>query len=233
MRAPPWRVERHARLPSTQSLVAQRAAAGEAGGLAILADRQEGGRGRAGRAWVSAPGNLHLSVLLRPDAPASALPGMALLAGVALHQAASREAEVRLRWPNDLMRGEAKAAGILAEAQTDSGRIAHLILGFGVNLALAPALPDRATAALGAVPPERFAHALLAALGSWLDRHAAEGLAPVLRAWMEAGPAPGTPLAIRQGDRLVEGRYHGLAADGALLLAQEGITHRILAGEAE
>jgi BirA family biotin operon repressor/biotin-[acetyl-CoA-carboxylase] ligase len=231
--APAWRLERHARLSSTQSHVAARAEAGEAAGLAVLAERQDAGRGRAGRGWVSAAGNLHLSVLLRPDAPARAAPGFALLAAVALHEAASPHADVRLKWPNDLMRAGAKAGGVLSDATLAGERIAHLVLGFGVNLAVAPPAAGRATAALGAVAPERFADSLLDALARWLERHAAEGLAPVLAAWMAAGPPLGAPLAVRHGDTLLEGRYEGLDPDGALRLCRDGLTHRFHAGEAE
>jgi BirA family biotin operon repressor/biotin-[acetyl-CoA-carboxylase] ligase len=231
--APAWRLERHARLPSSQTHVAARAAAGEPAGLVVLADGQDAGRGRTGRGWVSEVGNLHLSVLLRPDAPARDAPAFALLAAVALHEAAAAHADVRLKWPNDLMRAGAKAGGIISEAGLAGERIGSLVLGFGVNLAVAPVVPGRATAVVGAVAPEHFARSLLHALARWLDRHAAEGLAPILAAWMEAGPELGQPIAVRQGDRLLEGRYEGLAPDGALRLARDGLVLRVHAGEAE
>jgi BirA family biotin operon repressor/biotin-[acetyl-CoA-carboxylase] ligase len=232
--APRWRIEIAEEVPSTQTLVAARAEAGEEAGLALLARRQSAGRGREGRAWRSPEGNLHLSVLLRPAAPARALPQLALLAAVALHDAARPRAPVRLKWPNDLMLGEAKAAGILAEAALDAaGVVRHLVLGIGANLAAAPPLPDRATAALGPEPPEDFARRLLVSLAAWLDRHAAEGFAPVRAAWMAAGPPPGAPLALRRGDRRIEGRYQGLAEDGALRLEVGGRVLDLHAGELE
>lgn len=234
MSAPPWRIEIAEEVPSSQTLVAARAEAGEAAGLALLARRQSAGRGREGRAWRSPAGNLHLSVLLRPAVPARALPQLALLAAVALHEAARPRAPVRLKWPNDLMLGEAKVGGILAEAALDAaGGVRHLVLGVGVNLATAPPLPDRATAALGAEPPERFAWRFLSCLGAWLDRHATEGFAPVRAAWMAAGPARGAPLALRRGDRRIEGRYQGLAEDGALRIELDGRVLELHAGELE
>ena len=226
-----FRLELFDTLPSTATLLAERAAGqGEAAGLAILARRQTAGRGTHGRAWQSPPGNLHLSVLLRPAAPAREAPQWALLAAVALHDAAG--ATARLKWPNDLMLGEAKAGGILTEsATTADGMIDWLALGIGVNLAHAPELPGRATAALGAEPPEEFATRLLAAIATRAETHATSGFAPIRAAWMQAGPPLGAPLSIQQGVSRVNGRYEGLSPSGGLLLAVEGRVMEFHAGE--
>jgi BirA family biotin operon repressor/biotin-[acetyl-CoA-carboxylase] ligase len=226
-----FRLEVFDTLPSTATLLAERAAGqGEAPGLAILARRQTAGRGTHGRAWQSPPGNLHLSVLLRPTAPAREAPEWALLAAVALHDTAG--ATTRLKWPNDLMLGEAKAGGILTEsATTADGMIDWLALGIGVNLAHAPELPGRATAALGAEPPEEFATRLLAALAVRAETHATSGFAPIRAAWMAAGPPLGAPLSIQQGVSRVNGRYEGLSPSGGLLLAVEGRVMEFHAGE--
>ncbi len=84
-----WRLSVHEELDSTQDLLLRHAEAGAAEGLALLARRQTRGRGREGRAWSSPAGNLHLSVLLRPPVPARAATGWALLAAVALAEAAA------------------------------------------------------------------------------------------------------------------------------------------------
>lgn len=231
-----WRLEVHAALPSTSDRIASAADAGEAAGLAVLAHRQTAGRGRAGRGWASPPGNLYLSVLLRPDGPARASAQWALLAGVALIEAA-REFDpepgaLRLKWPNDLLRHGAKLAGILAETSlAPDGSLAWLCLGIGVNLAHAPALPDRPTACLGgAVVPEAFATRLIGRLDHWCRRQAAEGFAPVRAAWAGFGPAIGAPLELRGGP-VTGGTFAGLAEDGSLLLVADGQTHMIRAGE--
>ena len=225
----------HQALPSTQSLVTELAERGEPAGLAVLARRQTAGRGRAGRVWQSEAGNLHLSVLLRPGGPARDIAGYALLAAVAVHDAASQHAPgraLRLKWPNDLMEDGAKLAGILAEASLDErGGIAHLVVGFGVNLAHAPEVEGRAVGFLGAMLPEDFAGTLLERLGFWQDLRLAEGFAPIRAAWIERGPALGSPMTLRQGDNPVPGRYEGLAEDGGLLLATAGRLHAFHAGE--
>ncbi len=134
-----------------------------------MARRQTTGRGRSGRTWRSLDGNLHLSVLLRPDTLRH--PGhFALMAAVALADATrphlADPAALRLKWPNDLLLGGDKLAGILLEAG-ESPR-PWLVIGFGLNLRVAPADPARETAAIGktAPPPELFAIDVLKSLGS-------------------------------------------------------------------
>ena len=225
-----FRLTIHESLPSTATLLAELAERGEPEGLAILARRQTAGRGTHGREWESPAGNLHLSVLLRPRGPMREAPQWALLAAVALHQAAGPQ--TRLKWPNDLLLNGAKAGGILAEtAATPDGRIAWLTLGFGVNLAHAPELPGRATAALGAEPPEDFATRLLAALAEWYARRLRENFAPIREAWLAAGPEHGAQLSVLRGATRLAGRYEGLSEDGGLLLATGGRVHALHAGE--
>ena len=218
-----WRLQVHESLPSTQGLALELAERGEAGGLAILAHRQTEGRGRAGRPWQSRPGNLLLSVLLRPAGPAREIAGHALLAAVAVHEAALRhvpERALRLKWPNDLMEGDAKLAGILAEAALDpAGGIAHLVLGFGVNLAHAPEVEGRAVGRLGPIPAEEFCATLLGRLAYWHDIRLERGFSPIREAWEERGPPRGTVLTLQQGDNAAIGSYEGLAEDGGLRLA--------------
>ncbi len=233
-----WRIAVLEEVASTADVLAVRAAAGEPEGLAVLARRQAAGRGRAGRQWSSPNGNLYLSALLRPGTPAREAPQWSLLAGVALAEAAQEiapQALLRLKWPNDLLRDGAKCAGVLAEtALAEDGTLAWLGLGFGVNLAHAPALPDRATAHLAtAEQPEAFAHRLLARLVHWQGRQRAEGFAPVRTAWQAWGPALATPLQLRQPQGHLLGTYAGLAEDGALLLNINNTLRRITTGEVD
>ena len=104
-----WRITLLEEVASTADVLAAHAAAGEPEGLAILARRQHAGRGRAGRQWASAEGNLYLSVLLRPGTPAREAPQWSLLAGVALAEAA-QEPHAR-RPPRRETTGDATRAG--------------------------------------------------------------------------------------------------------------------------
>ncbi|MBY0335023.1 MAG: biotin--[acetyl-CoA-carboxylase] ligase [Acetobacteraceae bacterium] len=232
-----WRLQVFEALPSTQNLVQKLAEAGEPAGLAVLARRQTAGRGQGVRVWASPAGNLHLSVLLRPRGAARDLPGWALLFAVALREAASElvpAARLRLKWPNDLLLDGAKCAGVLTEAElAEDGSIAQIVAGFGVNLAHAPALEGRETAALGDADVEGFARVLLDRIAAWTRIRLTEGFAPVRAAWIAAGPERGALLTLKRDGAGVTGRYEGLAEDGALLLSTGGRVHAFHAGEIE
>lgn len=232
-----WRLEIHPELPSTSSHLIALARDGAPDGLAALALRQTAGRGQGGRRWNDVPGNLALSLLLRPRHPARHAPQWGLLGGVALAEAARAvdpEPEaLRLRWPNDLLRHGAKCAGILTEsALFPDGRLAWLVLGFGVNLAHAPVVAGRATTRLGrAEAPEAFAARLLDRVFAWRRVRDAEGFGPVRDAWAAHGPARGQRIAARCGHGMVEGGFAGLGEDGSLMLATGQGALRVASGE--
>ncbi|MBU8547070.1 MULTISPECIES: biotin--[acetyl-CoA-carboxylase] ligase [Roseomonadaceae] len=233
--APPagWRLRVHESLSSTSDLLKQLAEAGEPEGLAVLARRQSGGRGRDGRVWESPVGNLYFSLLLRPGGPARDAGKWALLAALVMAEGVApftpNPAELRLKWPNDVLLGEAKLAGVLCEsAATPAGELDWLIMGIGVNLAAPPALPDRPTASLGAIPPEQVAVSMLFALERLRGLWRVEGFDAVRAAWMARGPALQAPLTLRGGR---SGHYAGLAEDGSLLLATEGRVQAVTTGE--
>ena len=212
---------------STNEDLAALARAGAAEGTWLRADRQTGGKGRQGRAWHSPVGNLYASTLvrLRPaDPPAATL---ALAAAVALHEVAAAlapEAGIRIKWPNDLLAGGAKLAGILLERADEA-----VIVGFGVNLAHFPAdttRPATSIAALaGAAPePATFLDLLAEAFARWLGRWRSEGLPPVRTAWLAAAHPLGSALASGEG----EGLFDGLEPDGALRLRLADGTRRVI-----
>lgn len=194
---------------------------------ALMARCQTQGHGRLGRPWSAPDGNLALSVLLRPQS--LRWPGhWSLLAAVALLDAIRQTVPaadgLRLKWPNDILRHQAKLAGILLESGT--GRAGPwLVLGFGVNIASAPRIPGRRTASLdAATTPDVMARALLHALATWRTRYATEGFAPIAAAWLAAGPAAGDPIRLANSPDEV-GHFDGLAHDGALCLDDGRVIH--------
>ena len=190
-------------------------------GIWLRAERQSGGRGRHGRAWISPPGNLHASTLVRLQAEDPPAPTLALVAAVTLHEALSPHAPAaRIKWPNDLLVDGAKLAGILLERQGEA-----VIIGFGVNLAHRPEGLDRpATTVDGAITPDALLGHLATGFEAWLARWRAEGVAPVRATWLAAAHPIGTPLTTADG----EGTFDGLDETGALRLRLADGTLKII-----
>lgn len=204
----------------------------------LVADRQTGGRGRAGRTWFDGLGNFMGSTVASIASGDPPAPTLALVAGVAVHRAIGALAlglrDVWLKWPNDVLIEGAKLGGILLERQGEA-----VVVGIGVNLAAAPDLPDRPSASLrGAgveIARDAFAGSLAtqwaSALASW---H--RGDWPALRAeWLERAHPLGTRLMVRDaGGQPIEGTFAGLEPHGAALLRlADGTTRAIHAGEIE
>lgn len=200
-------------------------------GLWLRADSQSGGRGRSGRSWVSPPGNLYASTLVRLRQGDPSAPGLALVAGVALQEVASAYAPDRtlqLKWPNDLLCDGAKLAGILLEREGDC-----VVAGFGVNLAHHPEQLDRPATNLGGVAPAAFVEDLAAAFARWRMRWSEEGLGPIVARWADRAHPVGTALLVRTGDEPgLAGLFAGLDSHGALRLRlADGTTRVIQAGD--
>jgi BirA family biotin operon repressor/biotin-[acetyl-CoA-carboxylase] ligase len=222
----------------------ERARDGAAPFTAILAGAQSAGRGRQGREWISAPGNLFLSVLLRPPARFADAGLIPLAAGVAVSEALDAfGVRARLKWPNDLVVAEKKIGGLLAEATSAGEGVESVVLGIGVNLSLDPAaapaeLRDGITSVKvesgRAVSPEEAAAETLARVAVWYHALARDGAATVLAAWRARSVAWwGRPVEVRSGQRLVRGVALGVDERGALLLDLEGGTRAaLLSGEA-
>lgn len=227
-------------LASTSDEARRRARDGAPEGTLVMARVQTAGRGRQGRTWVSQPGNLHLSLLLRPEAPMARAAQLGFAAGLAvadaIHAFASKGA-VTLKWPNDVLLDGRKAAGILLESEGDAaGRVAFVVIGIGVNLAASPADTEfpatSLKAAAGNAPtPEAFLAMLAPALALWYERWRADGFAGLRQAWIARAAGLGQALRARLPGETVEGRFAGLDDDGLLLLDAPGGRRRIAAGD--
>ncbi|WP_454882679.1 biotin--[acetyl-CoA-carboxylase] ligase [Sphingomonas oryzagri] len=219
---------------STNDEVLALAQAGAPEGVWVRAEQQRGGRGRQGRAWVSPPGNLYASVLVRLQPHDPPAPSLALVAAVAVAETVEAFGAVpKIKWPNDLLVDGAKLSGILLERAGDA-----VVAGIGVNLAHHPEDIDRPAtslaASLGHAPePDTFVTALADAFARWLYRWRAEGLAPVRASWLEKAHPIGAALAVRLPDgSSLDGLFDGLDATGALRLRlADGQVHVIHAAD--
>ena len=183
---------------------------------------------------MSAPGNFYGSTLveLRDNDPAAQ--SLSIAAGLALVEAVDAAVPgqaLMLKWPNDLMLLGRKLAGILLERS--GGRVA---VGFGVNLASAPVLPDRQSAALGGqMTPEAFAPLLAGSFTRLLELWRRSEPPLLVQAWLARAHPVGTRLTVHSGPHeKISGRFDGLEVDGALRLRREdGLVDLIRAGDVE
>ncbi len=202
----------------------------------IWSRSQTAGKGRRGRTWVSEPGNLYCSLVVKPGCPAAVAVQLGFVAANAVAATlASRLPEghaITCKWPNDVLVEGRKAAGLLLEA--DGGR--DLVVGIGVNLAHHPENTDFPATSLahegaGEIPVgdflETLCGAFLAGLLAWRNL----GFAPVRRAWLDRAHGLGAPVAVRLERETLHGTFKNLDGDGALVLDQGGRERLITAGD--
>lgn len=227
---------RHQELDSTNSEARRLAEAGEGGPVWIRAERQSAGRGRRGRAWDAGKGNLAATLLLRPAVPAAIVGQLSFAAALAVADMAAcfaPDAAITVKWPNDVLAGGRKLAGILLEGDAGAGWLA---IGIGVNLASFPEgteFPATSLAQQGITPPlpdealsllaSRFAH--------WYDCWMSEGFQSLRAAWLARAAQLGAPIRARLPHETQEGVFEGIDDGGALLLNQGGRLRAIAAGE--
>ena len=239
--APPfgWRIDSLDTINSTNAEARRRGAAGDPGRLWIVAVEQSAGRGRRGRSWVSPRGNLHASALLIDPCPQTRSPQLGFVAGVALVRAA-RDLEAgraRLKWPNDLVIGGAKCAGMLLEGSALPDRRLACAVGIGVNCLHAPEGVGYPTATLTrddgrAIEASELVERLAARFDEALDLWArGDGFPAVRAAWLDHAAGLGTVVRIEGVRGRREGAFEGLDADGRLLFRGEGGTEAIEAAD--
>lgn len=225
----------HDRLDSTNTHLMALAQAGAAHKSVVAAEQQSAGRGRRGRTWHAQLGRgLTFSLLWRFQRPLTALSGLSLVVGLALARClGALGVEARVKWPNDVLLGEGKLAGILIETQGDVLSGATAVIGIGLNLAATPEVAARAGAPVASLAdvlarvPDRndLLLAILRELDIELRAFDAEGFAPFAEDWMRLHAHQGRPVAILGANgRRRPGRALGVDAEGALLLeTSEGV----------
>lgn len=212
---------------STNRLALLRAQEGAARGHTIVAEQQSAGRGRRGRQWVSPFGrNIYCSVIWHFDGGAAALEGLSLAVGVAVARALNTMGVegIGLKWPNDVVWHGRKLAGILLEMAGDASGRCQVIIGIGINVAMAEAngidqpWVDAQTAAGRPVSRNQLLAQLLAELLPLLVRFEDEGFACCREDWAALDSFAGQPVAVHLGEQVILGVAGGVNASGALLV---------------
>ena len=236
-------------IDSTNSELMRRASAGAPGGLCLATELQTAGRGRRGRHWQSALGaSLTFSLLWRFDKGAAQLGGLSLVVGLAvlraLHDIGLRDpGAVGLKWPNDIVAGDAKLAGVLIESQGDMLGPTTVVIGIGVNVNMSDnfkmsinqaATDVNALCVLGERPPSRnrlLAH-MLQQLVRALDEFQLTGFSGIKSVWQKHHVLQGRPVHVLFGDGgSLDATVKDVADDGALIVTINGKELHVTAGE--
>lgn len=232
----PLHIQRHvlASVDSTNTRAKTMAAEGAPAGTLIVAHTQTAGRGRHGNSWQSMDGNLFASVILRPDISAADVGQLSFLIAVALAETLSgllpADAQMGLKWPNDILINHQKCAGILLESEASgAAKLPWVVAGLGVNLAAAPdgaiALPQ---AGAGVLTPEAFLDRFEPVLAQWYGRWQQDGFAPVQAAWMMHAINRGKEIRVRLTREELGGVFEGIDNTGALQLRLSDSSLRLI-----
>jgi BirA family biotin operon repressor/biotin-[acetyl-CoA-carboxylase] ligase len=236
-----WPIVRFEEIDSTNEEARRRASAGDMGPAWLVTAVQTAGRGRLGREWSSPRGNLYATALLPYPRPPAEAALACFSAGLAVIDAARMlgvdHAMLKLKWPNDVLVGSAKLAGVLIETGTINGQL-WMAAGFGVNVEVAPERADRVTSCLTALPGGGQASAprvlamLDIAFRSRLFQLLNEGFASTRADWLGSAAYLGARVQLTPATGRIEGVMTDLGEDGALVLRREdgSITH-VRAGE--
>jgi len=227
-------VRHYDELGSTNDEARRLADAGAPHGTVVHADQQTAGRGRFSRRWISPPGNLYLSIVLRLDLPPKRGTELGFLASLAVADAVDallpRQVRATLKWPNDVLVRGGKIAGILLEQASDA-----TIMGIGLNVLHAPSGLSYQVSTIvgcgGLATVDGTREKLLGALASWLGVWQQDGFAPIRSAWLVRAHPQGTALGVRLGEQFINGTFAGIDSDGTLMLDTAQGRARIVAGD--
>ncbi len=212
-------------------------------GTLVVSGEQSRGRGRSGRSWFSErDSGLYLSLILRPPIKPQLAPVLSLVAGVAVHRAIQAVSGLvaDIKWPNDILVGQKKCAGILLELHSDCDQIKHLILGIGVNVNHKgfPAGLDGLATSLLLETGRRFrrAEVLLALLDHFelvYQQFLVVGAGEIVEAWKKNSSfADGKRISVMLGNKAIKGITVGVSAKGALQVRLEnGQTEEFISGD--
>lgn len=205
----------------------------------LIAHHQTAGRGRAGRSWHSIAGQMLTFSLAWPmQKPAHALLGLPLAVGVAVAEVLnSLDIQVKLKWPNDILRDGSKLAGILLESAA-SERGCCVVIGIGINLIVPPELERELGRTLSDAPwlarmdRNQLYALLLNSLARCLDQFEREGFGAFQARWNALHAYAGQPVQILEGSQVLQrGIALGVDLNGCLVLQTEAGQHSIMAGD--
>jgi BirA family biotin operon repressor/biotin-[acetyl-CoA-carboxylase] ligase len=235
-----YRLAAFDRIGSTNAEATSRAREGESGPMWFVTSEQTAGRGRRHRPWIAPRGNLACSILEVLDVAPAVAATLGFAAGLALEAALQKtgsEASLRsagsdymkfsLKWPNDVLAGQKKLAGILLEAEAVAGDRLAVVVGIGTNVVGAPEGTATPATSLSALGIHIGAEELFAELSdAWAEFRAVwnngRGFGEIRRRWLERAAGLGQPVAIRTGSAMVEGTFDTIDEAGSMMVRTAG-----------
>ncbi|AZD57392.1 bifunctional biotin--[acetyl-CoA-carboxylase] ligase/biotin operon repressor BirA [Pseudomonas chlororaphis subsp. aurantiaca] len=236
----PWAVLAFDSIDSTNAEALRAVERGVPAPFLVLAERQTAGRGRRGRKWVSPfAENVYYSLVLRIDGGMRQLEGLSLVVGLAVMQTL-REfgiAGAGLKWPNDVLVGRKKIAGILLELVGDPADVCHVVLGVGINVNMQKTDEvDQLWTSMRLesgkqVDRNQLVARLSMMLKAYLERHQAQGFSSIQEEWEQNHLWQGNAVSLIAGVNKIDGVVMGIDQQGALRLEVDGVEKVYSGGE--
>lgn len=238
--APIWPISVFDSVDSTNAEALRAINQGRSAPFLVLAERQVAGRGRRGRKWVSPfAENLYYSLVLRIDGGMRQLEGLSLVVGLAVMQTLRKLGvpTAGLKWPNDVLVGNKKIAGILLELVGDPADVCHVVLGIGINVNMQNADEvDQQWTSIRLESGKSCDRNVLVAelnerLRAYIQRHQAGGFSVLQLEWERGHLWQGRPVSLIAGVSQVDGVVLGIDSQGALRLKVDGVEKVFSGGE--
>jgi BirA family biotin operon repressor/biotin-[acetyl-CoA-carboxylase] ligase len=228
---------------STNEVAKYLAEKGAEDGTVVVAETQNKGKGRRGKTWISPPGGIWMSVILRPEIPPHRASQLTLVTGVVVAKTIKEELniDVGIKWPNDILIGDKKVCGILTEVNATMDKVNYLVVGIGIDMNVdVPMLPsdlqkgatslknELDTEINGALLVQKF---LLKFENIYNDFKAGK-LPEILNEWRAMSSTIGTSVEVRTRGKRVQGYAVGINKEGILILEMEdGSLRKMISGE--
>ncbi len=210
-------------------------------GTVIIAEQQTAGKGRLGRVWQANPQeNLTFSLILRPSISPESINLLPLYVAVAVAEAVEKTTglKVECKWPNDLLIGGKKFAGILLEGSVKQNVVEHIVIGIGINVnqqKFSSELEHRATSLRIASKKELDRTELFRKILYSLEKHyqdfVAKGFQTVLPHWLSYSSMVNKQISVSQQGNVFSGIVKGISTDGGLVLESNGVKQTLFAGD--
>ncbi len=228
---------------STNDVAKYLAEEGAEEGTIVIAEIQNRGKGRRGKTWISPPGGVWMSIILRPDIPPFNAPQLTLVTGVAVAETLKKECnlDVGIKWPNDILIGNKKVCGILTEVNASIEKVNYVVVGIGIDMNVdvplfPPDLQKGATSLKneldteinGAILVQKF----LLEFETIYNEFKAGKFPEILKEWRSLSKTIGNNVEVRTRGKTIRGEAVGINKEGILILElEDGSLRKIISGE--